>query len=451
MDESIISLEPDLLVIGGGTAGACAAIAAGREGVRVALIEMGGCLGGTATAGMTVPLMSSCDADGNWLARGLNEELMRLVAARAGTPDEWRFFDMEILKLVLEELAAETGVEIAYHTMPVAVNVSGRRVESVRLQHKALSADVRPGFVIDATGDADVAAMAGVPFVAGTERGGQMMATSVRFTMANVDTLRAAHFALSRGLKRAANSECYVVSRLSAFFPDVRDFDRFRNGGCQQFYVVPSRPGEANFNVDTTTTLGGDTNPLRPRDVTRCCLDGRREAHEWVRLMKVHFPGFEKAYLAQTAPLLGIRESRRIVGRYTLTLDDVLDGRRFQDGICRNNYPVDIHLNAVKEPIREARGLEPNAPLRPTDFHEIPLRCLMPRDLDNLLVSGRAISADHAAMSCIRVQVNCRALGEAAGLAAAQMATEGATFDTLDIAPIRRRIFGEPLSAARGD
>ena len=411
----------DILIVGGGTAGACAAIAAGRQGARTLVLEQHGFLGGTQTGALVIPIMSFATSQ-EVLIRGLNEEIIaRCEAFGPGGDGIW--FDPETVKCVLEEMALEAGVELLYHSQFAEPILDGNRIIGVYALSKS---GRRPYFarqIVDCSGDADVAFRAGVPCQSGREADGMNQAASLRFIMGHVDLEALGafleeisgkphrppklQFGFSRGLGTAPWIED-LVNRAEAdgvLSP--------AEGGYVQAFSIPGRPGEMAFNCPRITHVNG----ARVEDLTRCQVLGRQRIRRVLEFCRRYLRGFEAAYLAWTAPMVGVRETRRIVGEYVLTAEDVLSARKFADAIAKNCYPIDIH-----NPTGEGTTLKH---LPPDEYHEVPYRCLVPLEIDNLLVAGRCIAATFDAQSSIRVQANCRAFGEAAGTAAALCAAQG--------------------------
>ncbi len=413
----------DVLIVGGGTAGAVAAIAAARQGAKTLVLEQNGFLGGTQTGALVVPMMGFSTSD-ELLIRGLNEEIIgRCEAFRPGGDGIW--FDPETVKYVLEQMALQAGAELLYHLMVTDPILDGSTIVGVHTWSKSGG---RPYFarqVVDCSGDADVAFRAGVPCQSGREGDGLNQPASLRFILGNVhlEALAAflseldggAHkppkveFGFSRGMGTALH-----IGKLV----DQAEADRVLSpaeGGYVQAFSIPGRPGEMAFNCPRITHVNG----ARVEDLTRSQILGRQRILHIIEFCRRYLRGFEEAYLAWVAPMVGIRETRRIVGEYVLTADDVLGARKFGDRIAKNCYPIDLH-----NPGGEGTVLRK---LPPGEHHDIPYRCLVPLKVENLLVAGRCISATFEAQGSIRIQANCRAFGEAAGTAAALCAARGIT------------------------
>lgn len=423
----------DVLVAGGGTAGAVAAVAAARSGARVLVVEAQGSLGGTGTNAWVTPLMRNVSGGVN-LNRGLTEEIKARLRARGdgatdtGGNDNW--FNPEGLKFVLDDLLLEAGAEVLYHTHVAAPLLDGERITALVVHNKGGLQALRARAFIDATGDADVAAGAGVPMHAGDEDG-LHQAMSLRFTLAGVDTARLREFLNACGQWQDSADFLHfwmVWGRKSSLEPLFRQAVEAgtlleRDGDYFQAFSVPGRPGELSFNCPR---IRADLNDgADPWQLSGAQLDGRQAITRLTAFCRAHLPGCENAFVGVVAPMVGIRETRRIEGEYTLSVEDILDSRKFPDSICRNHYPVDIH--SVKGGAKLLHERDGEAAYFAADaWHEIPYRCLVPRGVSNLLVPGRAASSTFEAQSSIRVQQNCHTMGEAAGIAAAWAARDHA-------------------------
>jgi hypothetical protein len=285
--------------------------------------------------------------------------------------------DSEYLKFHLEGLALEHGVTLLYHTWVTGVKMHDGRVDRMEAISKGGPVTLRAETVVDATGDADVAAAAGVPYDVG-QQGISLMV-------------------LVAGIDRQACPDGSVIRETYA---------RHKVGYRQLALFWHPRPDSAYLNVTEVEGL----NPLHPRDLTDATVVCRQQAWQILDILRKHVPGFENAYIAQTAPALGVRESRRIRGNHILTVDDAFEDVPFEDTIARASCPIDIHGST-----HDGRG--DYATLKHS--YGIPFRCLVSNTVGNLIVTGRPISADHATHSSLRRMGPGFALGEAAGMAAA--------------------------------
>lgn len=433
---------PDIIVVGGGTSGVAAALAASKRGKKVYLIESFTALGGTQTMALTTPMMSNHTKGdrltGEWLNKGIHQEILEEYKRCFGPVPKIAegFYDVEILKIVYDRMLEASGVEVWLGTNLIAPIMEENRLIKIIVHNCSGLIALGAKIFIDATGDAQLAFEAGVPCETSNIAQGEGQAVSLRFTLANVDLKRAFQFAsekIEAGiLTGRIEPPTPVVSNVYAVLDDERFDPEY---GCNQFYVIPGREGEVNFNCPELR--GYDS--LSGKGRSDLTLKLRRQIFELYRLLQKKFPGFERSYIASIAPFLGIRESRRIKGAYTLTEEDVVGGEFFEDGIARNRYPIDIHNPKMSKELINVLGRD-----RPPEgsYNEIPYRCLYSNyGPDNLLVTGRAISSTFGAQSAIRIQNNCIALGEAAGLAAATALDEGLSVRKIDGKSLKKQLF----------
>jgi hypothetical protein len=380
-----------VLVAGGGPAGIAAAVSAARRGADTTLIERYGFLGGMATAGLVNPFMP-WHAAGKPLVAGIFQDMLDGMGAAGGygSPRQPTAFDPEAFKLVADHLCQEAGVTVRLHTLVVALDMNRRRIARLHTQSKSGPERWPARIFIDCTGDADLAFLSGVPCDHGRDQDHLAQPMTLNFRVAGVAT--------SRMPSRRRINQLYDAAKAAGRLSCPRENVLF-------FYTV--NPHVVHFNTTRVTGLSG----VRADDLTQAELEARRQAHQLTRFLIDEVPGFENAYLQQCAPQIGIRESRRIRGRYTLTGEDVVHARKSPDGIGRSNYPIDIHsptgAGTVIQDLPEG------------DWYDIPYRCLLPLEVDNLLVAGRCISATHEGLASVRVMPQCFAMGEAAGAAAA--------------------------------
>lgn len=408
----------DVVVVGGGTAGAVAAISAGREGLKTLVVEQFGCLGGSQTVGLVTPMMHN-HIEGNPYSSAIDEEICdRMIYYGYGYKDAGGnkgWFDPQMLKLVLEEMVVEAGCEILYHTSMVDVIKEGQKIKAIVLHNKDGLFAVEAKVFIDCTGDADVVYYAALPCDMGNEEGINQ-AVSLRFQMTNVDCKRFGEYLESLGQKEATQYP-YIHTAVvkGGSWPLNRIFEEKVEEGILteqdlnyfQVFSVPGRPRDLAFNCPE---LGGTKNVIDGRYTSRKQIEGKKAILRLVRFLKEYIPGFENAYICDIAAMVGVRESRRAETEYVLMAEDVLNYRKFEDGIARTNYPVDIHGYSGKLECASQEVAE--------KYYEIPYRSLVVKGVDNLLVAGRCIGADFVAQSSLRVQQTCRAMGEAAGIAA---------------------------------
>jgi len=437
-----LAAECSVLVCGGGTAGAIAAIAAASAGADVLVVEGLGQLGGTQSAGWVTPMMPNKILTES-LTHGINDAILHRAAQYDPPPTEQSgdllWFNPVTLALVLDDLLAESGARVLYHTVISDAIVQDGRLTGIIIENKAGRQRISARVTIDCTGDADVAFRAGVPCVSGDPEDGQNQPMSLRFALAGVDQERAAVFLADElGMNCYARPPLFEIGTgeakntplgpliCAAIEEGVLAEDDL---GYLQFFSMLGRAGELAFNCPRIAGLSATD----PWDLSKAQTIGRQKIRRIARFFKTCVRGFENSYIGTIAPMMGIRESRRITGDYTLTEEDYLTEARFPDAVARNSYPIDIHST-------KAKGGLVMKHLPPGHYHEIPYRCLLPVGIENLLVAGRCLSATFAAQAAVRIQQNCRALGEAAGLAAALALEDGVTPRQIDTEELRRRL-----------
>jgi hypothetical protein len=433
----------DVIVVGGGTAGAIAGISSARAGARTLVVEALGSLGGSGTNAQVTPLMRNVSSGQN-LNRGITEDLKARLRARGDgavdmhNNDNW--FNPEGMKFVLERMLVEAGGEVLYHSQFVApllknVGPDGSRISGIVVHNKDGLSTLEAKSFIDSTGDADLCVRAGAPFDAGDGEG-LHQAMSLRFILGGVNLERLCGFLAHHGQAQesAQFMHFWMVwdkkSSLEPLFKQaVSDGVLLeRDGDYFQGFSVPGMPGCISFNcprLDAEINDGADAWTL-----SRAQVDGKLAIDRLLNFCRVYLEGCEDSFIASYAPMVGVRETRRVRGDYVLTLEDILECKRFDDAICRNHYPVDIHTPRGKKLVHERTGEYPY--FKADAFHEIPLRSIIPLGLENVLVPGRCASATFEAQSAIRVQQNCHSMGEAAGLAAAWMASRDLTAREID-------------------
>ena len=433
----------DVIVVGGGTAGAIAGIAAARAGAKTLVVEALGSLGGSGTNAQVTPLMRNVSSGQN-LNRGITDDLKSRLLARGdgavdlNKNDNW--FNPEAMKFVLERMLVEAGGEILYHSQFVApvvkdAGLEHKHVSSIVVHNKDGLCNLEANSFIDSTGDADVCVRAGAPFDAGDGEG-LHQSMSLRFILGGVSLDRLCGFLAhhGQGQESARFMHFWMVwdkkSSLEPLFRQaVADGVLLeRDGDYFQGFSVPGMPGCISFNcprLDAEINDGADAWTL-----SRAQVDGKLAIDRLLNFCRRYLEGCEDSFIASYAPMVGVRETQRVRGEYVLTLEDILECKTFEDAICRNHYPVDIHTPRGKKLVHERTGDFPY--FKPDAFHEIPLRSIIPLGLENVLVPGRCASATFEAQSAIRVQQNCHSMGEAAGLAAAWMSARDLTAREID-------------------
>jgi hypothetical protein len=428
----------DVAVCGGGPSGVSAAVAAARAGAKTALVERYGFCGGMATSALVNPWIGHRWSDPETRRPGsLTGGFFREVVSRQAEQGAYRAkissaaFDEQRLKYIYDCFLREAGVDCLLHTLVIGAETSGGRIESAELVSKSgrerLGADV----FIDATGDGDLAALAGCAHEVGRKADGLTQAMTLSFRVAGIDKealLDDGHQKGARALVEPYFQEAREAGRLE--YP-YRDF--------VQFYDYP-RPGVLHFNMTRINRVSG----LSREDLSHAEMEGRRQAVVLTDWLVREVPWFKNAWLEKLACQVGVRETRHIAGEYTITQEDIAEGRKFGDGIARSAYFIDIHSPTGPGFDHEIKGTagKAKASFRPPpgEYYEIPYRALVPKDAENLLVPCRALSASHEGCAAVRVMANMTATGEAAGLAAAEAAARKKAVGEIDGAAIRRRL-----------
>jgi glycine/D-amino acid oxidase-like deaminating enzyme len=410
----------DVLVLGGGAAGVCAAISAARGGRKVLLVESQGCLGGSRTAtgvdtfyGFYTPQQQQRIVGG--IPWELAQQLMKSHAAferkntyGAGTGIT---YDVEMLKVVYEDAVLASGAELLYHTYASLVHQSEGEIKGVVLANKQGLTEVSAKVYIDTTGDGDIAARAGAPFEKSDAR--ELQSLSTIFFMANIDTEAArkiSHAELAAKMREANRSGKYVLPREEG-----------------SWHITPNH-GVIQANM--VRVSGVDATD--PYALTLAEVEGRKQTQQYVRFLKDCVQGFENGFLIGTSHHIGVRETRRIIGGYMLTEEDVVAGRRFEDGIACCGAPIEDHGAG-----KDTRWVY----VQGDGYYHIPYRALVPQGIANLLVAGRCLSATHGAQASARNSVQCMAMGQAAGIAS--LIEQNTTVSNVPISLLRQRLISQ--------
>ena len=446
-------VDVDVLVVGGGNAGCAAALAAARAGARTLLVERYGFLGGTATAAMVGPWMtfhSGTERIVGGIAQEIVERLIALGGSPGHVPDSSDYvptvtpFDPEIHKALLFDLMRESGVRLLLHALVVdALRDDSGAVGGARFATVGGPREIRARMTIDATADAFVAAAAGCALQQGDERG-RVQPASLMFRLSHVDLAALAAYVRARPeqLRSSLPAGERTPAALTAVAGLYELWAQAQAAGIDiprelvSFFATPY-PDEVTVNMTRVT----DIDPLDPDDLTRAEIEARAQAMRLVAFFRRRVPGFENARIAATATQIGVRESRRIVGDYTLTRDDIVAGRTFDDAVARSAYPIDIHNPS-------GSGTTTHR-LPPGTSYEIPYRCLVPRAVDGLLVAGRCISTTHEALASTRLTPTVMTLGQAAGTAAALAVEGGVTPRAVDPRALRERLIAAGVDLRR--
>jgi hypothetical protein len=442
--EISVLMDTDVVVVGGGTTGPLAAIAAARRGKRVVMIERFGSLGGNLTLGLNTKPSGA-------LVGGLPLEIWNLARTVGGAGEDYMAVsktggvkiaspcDPEIMKILLTRLCVDAGVQILFETFVSDPVVENGTMKGVIVESKAGRQFIGAKVVIDCSADADMAAKAGAPFIMGSgEDDMKMQPVSMYFTMNKVDIERLADWARTsddipaRAIPDTKEGLAYGLW-LTGFNRTLQKFQA-DTGITLQRENITLKTADGLMYVNATRVLGVDV--FSPVEFTNAILECYRQIEAVAKLLRERVPGFERATIGQIAPVLGVRETRHVKGEYTLTGPDALEGRSFEDSIAADASALDIH--APKGADVDFQGMRP---------YEIPYRCLLPLGVEQLLVAGRCISADHIAHGRSRNMPACMATGQAAGIAAAIAIDDGVPVRKVSVQKVQEilRSIGMPL------
>ncbi len=426
--EELPALDADLVVVGGGSAGTAAAISGARAGLRTVLVEDFPFLGGMSTGGCVGTFCGfyyrDRSGDLQRLVGGFPVEVMEGLAAAGQCYGPVPFKTTGAvpyvpwgLKTLYDRLVrAEQNLRVFLHARFVRALVRDGAIEAVTVATRAGRIALRAPYWIDASGDAALAADVGAP----VEKAEALQYPSMMFYMQRVD--------LERALPHLFDLNALLEEHFtSAALPR-------RSGN-----VIPTgRPGEVLVAMSRVAIGDRAPDASDPVELTLAEMLGREQAERCAAFLRAHMPGFEEAFLSDSAPRLGVRETRRIRGRYALTADDVLGGRQFEDGICRAAWPIELD---VAGGLTEWRFLEDGL------WYTVPYRCLIPENVTNLLVVGRCVSATREGFASVRVIGPCMGEGQAAAAAVAVAAPRGGAADRVDVTEVRARLaeIGVPL------
>ncbi len=397
--------ETEVLVVGGGPGGLGAAVMAARQGVKVILAERYGCMGGMASFGEVTPFMPN-HVDNATLDRPVFAEWCRKLWEYLPEKDCMaKPFDEKIVPctkiskdaamLAMEDLLLEAGVKILYHHTLVDVIKDGNRIEAAVFQSKSGLGAIRAKIYIDSTGDGDLAALSGCRCEFGNEEGFCQPMTTC-FKLSGVDRSRMPDHKTINALynKAKADGEIHCVrENVLCFTTDEED-------------VI-------HFNTTRVVKKSG----INGQELSEAEIEGRRQLREYLNFLRKRVPGFEQARLHSIAHHIGIRETRRVRGLLYQTADDFLRAAKYEDGVVKASYPIDIHNPSGSGTV--IKHLEPN------DWYELRYGTLVPEGSDNLLMGCRAVSVDHALHSSSRVMPPVCSIGQAAGMAAALCVRKG--------------------------
>jgi hypothetical protein len=408
------TIEADVFVAGGGAAGLAAAVTAARQGCRVVLAERYGFCGGGAVAGLSGTVCglyeaSDGDAPPNQLVHGFVDEFIAMMRARGGLGEPVKYgktytvvHDPLVWREVGDALLREAGITVIYHATVTEVLLDQGRVAGAQIYTKSGKVKVLAPVTIDASGDADLVTMAGLPTSMGDN--GHVQNPTMIFRLGGVDVER---FISTYG------HDTIMPPEISAQLVEANGHGYTLPRAKIWLFPTP-RPGELLCNCTRITGADGrELNSMIHRDFTEAEFEGRLQVREYARFFRDHLAGCETSWVNDTGVQVGIRQSRQALGAQTLLNADILAGKKFADGIARSPWPIELHS-----------GSRPRVEWLLNDFYEVPFGCFVPQQGDGLLTAGRCLSAEHEAVASARVTAQCFSYGHAIGHAAALAVNE---------------------------
>jgi hypothetical protein len=453
MPQRIREVHYDVVVIGGGSAGIAAASTAAKNGARTVLVDAGPLIGGELLSG--IPVDGCLSTRGEWVVGGFTRELFDecdRLGGYIGPINDYRSLhvvavDPEIMKIAVVNVVRRAGVELLLYTFAEDVVVEDGRVTGVVVLNKNQRTLLRASMVIDCSGDGDIAWMAGAPFEKGDASKGNLQPVTMVFRMVGIETRPLLEYVRdhpeSFGLaeypgmnmtKAEAAQKLYEQGLPKVFLVSDGPLmgKAIADGAMYQSSMVAVTPvSMARKEVSLNTTRIGHLDATDTGSLSRALPDLLDQVWQCAAFMKRYVPGFENAHFSGIAPRIGIRETRRIIGDYVLTEEDILEAKKREDGIAKGCHELDVHGSGT---------LHRRATMKDGGSYDIPLGCLIPRGLKNVMVAGRCLSATREAHSSARVMGTCMAMGEATGTAAAMCIQANRLDDVRDL----------PIQALRG-
>ena len=447
----------DVLVVGAGMAGVCAAIAAARGGARTVLTDRYAFLGGNATAGLLGNFLTFHNMKGEQICNGIPQEIVDELIELGGAFPEGHLHnaygnsysvtpqDGEVLKLVNQKLCLEAGVDLVLNTYTIGPIMDGDRVAGARVVNKSGESEIRAKIVIDSSGDADIAAQAGAPFHLGDEEG-KMMSISLFSRMGNVDLDRHLEHVKANPYNFMLGEDPYIGKsreeiaaglRTHKDYPLVTGYyesvklaqsrGEFHPNRQRVVFSVTTTPGVVTINSTSMLGYSGVDND----DLNQVAIEGREQIFKVRDFYRKYAPGFEECYVIDSASAIGVRETRRIIGEETLTDEDCIDARKGPRDIGQGAYCLDVH---------QPTGVIEHKHVRDGESYGIPYGVMLPQKIENCLVAGRPVSSDRFANGSVRNQAHIMTIGQAAGTAAAMCAERRTTPRELPVEPLREKL-----------
>lgn len=405
--------QTDVVVIGSGPSGIAAAISAARLGMKTTIVEQLGALGGISTSGLMSHWTGTCDSR-------LYREILTESAAKNEDKDITVNIDNEQLKHLYLTMLSQSGVEIILYTLASEVIQEGDTVKGVIVENKSGRCAIMANTVIDASGDGDMAAKAGVPYVLGRESDHKMQPATLMFKVAGVDTDHAVYLGSFESTYETEKGELQALAKQHLPYP----------AGHVLLYKS-TLPGVVTCNMTNSVDIDGTKN----EDLVKAELVCRGQIDSIIAFLREYVPGYRNCYLVNTGSLIGIRETRHFEGLYTLNENDILEAKRFDDWIVQGaHFNFDVHNidgagldeTGVQKHFRQANG------------YTIPLGCFIPKTIRGLLLCGRNISGTHMAHSNFRAMPICVGMGEGCGAVAAYAGKYNTAYQDVEIQKIQK-------------
>ena len=421
-------MQYDVVIVGGGTAGCAAAYMSGKLGLKTLLIEKNIHLGGTITSGLVIPVMKSGNNQINTEFRTELINELRNLGGQTTYQDNPAWFNPELTKIALDNLMRRAHVDVFFDTHIIAVKIVNNNIKKIKLSkeilsvsteeidmdQKRLSVSIETKYVVDATGNCEIGKISNCRFL---EKDKEFQPVTLRFMMGGIDlnifSKWLEEFDTDRNVTTVERinghihlSTAYTWDKdrkwaLAPLFKDAvkKKILKRYDTNYFQIFTVPGMRGTIAFNCPRIIDYN---NSLEIKSISKALILARQNIYRYLQFCREYFPGFEKAYISNIADMLGVRVSRRIMGKYIYTIEDLKSGKKFENPVVISDYPVDVHSNKKN-----------SSTLQTYQEYQLPIESLMSADIDNLSVAGRCLSADYMAQGALRVQSSCFSMGEA--------------------------------------
>ena len=408
----------DVIIAGGGTAGCACAYTAAKLGLKVLLIEKNIHLGGSITSGFVMPVMKTASNEVNCtFYNDFINEMKKYNAQITYSDNNPGWFNPEIAKIVLDKMLFGAGCNILFDSEISNVSKSNISIKNIYINHKSLSLCFKSKYYVDATGDGNFSKKINHKFL---EKENISQALTLRFLISGIDLEKFKDWVISIDEDRNVTNYAYVDGQLhltTAYTWDNKKWglkpifeEALRNNDLQpadtayfQLFTVASMSGTITLNCPRIQS-DKDLDPLDPFDTTKALKTGREQIWRIYNFCKKYFKGFENSYISNIADKLGIRESRRVLGKYILSEEDIISGKKFENIACMSDYPIDIHgTKKNKSTLQHIKR-----------SYSLPLESLKSAEFENLYIIGRCFSGTFKAVAALRTQANCFSMGEAA-------------------------------------